>query len=175
MSKSNMVILRGVNLTRDAESQAVGQSAVVKFGVAVNNVCYDKATQQYVKQDAYFFDVEAWNVKQELYQHLTKGARVVIVGELVQQQWTAKDGTKRSSVKIKADTIDMIQRTEPAAQYAPEPTPDPYQQQAYQTPPLPVYGEVRQLPPQQAQDYIPFDNPGRDPQRYTPSGIRTSD
>ena len=63
MSNQNFVMLRGVNLTRDAETINAGNKPLVKFGVAVNNGYKDSNTGEWVRTDPDFIDVESWNIK----------------------------------------------------------------------------------------------------------------
>jgi single-strand DNA-binding protein len=44
-------------------------------------------------------------VNEHAAESLTKGSRVVVVGRLQQRNWTAEDGTARSTVEVLADEL----------------------------------------------------------------------
>ena len=58
-----------------------------------------------------------WNNKpQEKSPEITKGARLKVNGKLVVNQYTDKDGNKRSSVLVQASNIDIIAKEEVVAE-----------------------------------------------------------
>ena len=103
----NVVTIIG-NLTRDVELKHVGEAAVAKFGVAVNERVKKNGEWTDV---AYFFDVETWNGAEACAKYLAKGRQVAITGSLVQDRWE-QDGQKRSKVYIKAQRVDFIGKRE---------------------------------------------------------------
>jgi single stranded DNA-binding protein len=151
---NNLVILRGVNLTRDAETIQAGGKPCVKFGVAVNNGYKDARTGEWVKLDPDYIDVEAWSLPSEVYPLLTKGARVVVVGKLKYQAWEDKSGGKRSKVFVRADSVDVISRGD-KQQVAPFEPGGYSPPQAYaQTQAMPEFAQTQVLPPLDSD--IPF-------------------
>ena len=91
------------NLTRDPETKTTPSGArCVTFTVAVNRKVKGE-------DRASFLDVECWG-KQGDYvaQYLHKGDPVLVEGDLEQQRWEAKDGTKRSRVVIKGWTVQGL-------------------------------------------------------------------
>ena len=53
-----------------------------------------------------FFTVIVWRDQAEhAAESLGKGSRVVVVGRLQQQSWTAEDGSARSTVEVAADEL----------------------------------------------------------------------
>jgi len=102
----NTVTILG-NLTRDPELRFTPSgAAVVGFGVAVNRNIQNKASGEW-ETEADFFNVTAWNkLAENCAESLNKGDRVIVTGRLSQDSWEdKKDGSKRSVVKITANTI----------------------------------------------------------------------
>lgn len=88
------------NLTRDAELNESGR--VLAFSVAVNR--YEKNGDEYGER-VHFFDCKVLgNRAQSLAQYLTKGTKVTVLGDLVQERWET-DGQKRSVVRILARDV----------------------------------------------------------------------
>jgi len=105
MANLNKVMLIG-RLTRDPEVRAFANGGkVAKIGFAVNNRKKDQATGNWV-DDPVFLDIDAFNretgrkMADLVEQYLRKGSQVYIEGNLVLDQWTDKDGQKRSKIKI---------------------------------------------------------------------------
>jgi single-strand DNA-binding protein len=59
------------------------------------------------EQEASFFTVVVWRDQAEhVAESLSKGSRVVVVGRLQQQRnWTAEDGSARSTVEVVAEEL----------------------------------------------------------------------
>ena len=107
MANINRVVLVG-NLTRDPELRHTpGGTAVCSLRLAVNSRRKDQ-TGQWVEKPNYF-DVTVWGAQgQNCAQYLSKGRPVAIDGRLEWREWDAKDGTKRQSVDIVADTVQFL-------------------------------------------------------------------
>jgi single-strand DNA-binding protein len=57
-------------------------------------------------QEASFFTVIVWRDQAEhAAESLSKGSRVVVVGQLQQRTWTAEDGNARSVVEVITDEL----------------------------------------------------------------------
>lgn len=95
----NKVTLIG-NLTRDPELRYTPQgSAVVTFSVATNRQWTTDAGEK--KEDAEFHRVVAWNKLAEICaQLLKKGRKVYVEGRLQTRNWTAADGTQRTTTEV---------------------------------------------------------------------------
>jgi len=94
------VVLAG-NLTRDPELNPSGK--VLNFGVAVNR--YEKDSDGNAGEAVHFFDVKVLgNRAQALSGLLKQGAKVTVLGDLVQERWE-KDGQKRSAVRVLAREV----------------------------------------------------------------------
>lgn len=79
--------------------------AVASFTVAQNNRRFDKATSQWVDDEALFMRVECWRQLAEgAADGLHKGSEVVVVGELKPDNYE-KDGQKRFGVKLAAKSV----------------------------------------------------------------------
>jgi single-strand DNA-binding protein len=58
------------------------------------------------EQEPSFFTVVVWRDQAEhAAASLAKGSRVVVVGRLQQQTWTAEDGSTRSTVEVVAEEL----------------------------------------------------------------------
>lgn len=97
----SLVVLAG-NLTRDPELNPSGK--VLNFGVAVNR--YEKDSDGNAGEAVHFFDVKVLgNRAQALSGLLKQGAKVTVLGDLVQERWEAQDGSKRSAVRVLAREV----------------------------------------------------------------------
>ena len=112
----NKVILLG-RLTRDPEtSYLANQTALAKFGLAVNRKWKDK-------EEVMFIDCTAFGKTAEIMgEHLTKGRQVLIEGRLALDQWESKDGQKRSKHEVVVDRFDFIGGREEAPRGQPAPS-----------------------------------------------------
>jgi single-strand DNA-binding protein len=95
MASFNKVILAG-NLTRDPQLKYLpNNTAVCDFGLAVNHRWRDKEGNQ--REDVCFVDIAAFGRQAEIInQYMTKGKPILIEGRLKLDQWTDKEGNKRS-------------------------------------------------------------------------------
>lgn len=95
----NKIIIHG-RLTRDPETSKAGQAEVCKFTIAEN---YGKD-----REKANFHDCEAWNKGGEFVQkYFKKGQEIVVVGEVQQREYDAKDGSKRRATSIRVERVDF--------------------------------------------------------------------
>jgi len=114
MANLNKVMLIG-RLTRDPEVRSFANGGkVAKFGFAVNNRKKDQATGQWV-DDPVFIDVEAFNrgdtgkTADLVEQYLAKGHQTFIEGHLRLDQWTDKDGQKRSKLMVVVENFQFLE------------------------------------------------------------------
>jgi single-strand DNA-binding protein len=103
MNNANQVTISG-RITRDPEVRDVNQSKVAVIRLASNR-SYKKG-EEWVER-ATFVDVEAWNRHADLVATLKKGTEVMVLGLLESDDWE-KDGEKRSKLKIRVNSIDVI-------------------------------------------------------------------
>ena len=98
----NNIILMG-RLTRDPELRRTGTgTAVTSFSLAVDR---DFKSQSGEKETD-FIDIVAWrNTAEFVSKYFTKGRMAVVEGRLQIRDWTDKDGNKRRSAEIVADSV----------------------------------------------------------------------
>jgi len=103
----NRVILLG-HLSKNIELRYTQSGhAIANTGMATTRK-YKGADGQ-SKEDVLFIDVSFFGRTAEVAnQYLHKGSKVLIEGRLKLEQWTAKDGTKRSKHKVDAEALKML-------------------------------------------------------------------
>ena len=103
----NRVVVSG-NLTRDPELRSTpGGTSVCSLRIAVNSRRKDESGQWVDKPN--YFDVTVWGAQGEnCAQYLAKGRPVAVDGRLNWREWEAKDGSKRQSVDIIADSVQFL-------------------------------------------------------------------
>ncbi|HWG42847.1 MAG TPA: single-stranded DNA-binding protein [Gemmataceae bacterium] len=114
MANLNKVMLIG-RLTRDPEVRTFSNGGkVAKIGFAVNNRKKNQQTGQW-EDDPVFIDVDAFNretgrkLADLVEQYLRKGHQAYIEGNLVLDQWTDKDGQKRSKLKVVLQDVQFLE------------------------------------------------------------------
>lgn len=107
-SNINVVVITG-NLTRDPELRSTpGGTSVCKLRVAVNSRRKDGQTGNWVDKPNYF-DVTVWGAQGEnCANYLSKGRPVAVEGRLDWREWEDKDGNKRQSVEIIANSVQFL-------------------------------------------------------------------
>ncbi len=107
MASYNKVLLMG-NLTRDVELKNIaGNQSVAEIGLAVNRRFRTKEGED--REETTFVDCEAWGRTAEVMkQYLSKGRPVFIEGRLKLDQWTDKDGQKRSKMRVVIESFQFI-------------------------------------------------------------------
>ena len=103
----NKVFIAG-NLTRDPELKYTPSGAAVcSFGVAINNKWTDKSGEKH--ESVTFVDCDAWSRTAEVIsEHLSKGSPIFVEGRLQLDQWTDKDGQKRSKLKVVCERMQFV-------------------------------------------------------------------
>ena len=98
----NIVILAG-NLTRDPQlSYTPNQMAIVNCGLAINKKYKDKESVCFV--DLRFFGKTAEIINK----YCKKGNSLFVRGELTFDQWTSKDGVKKSKHYIIVESFQFL-------------------------------------------------------------------
>lgn len=140
----------------DAELRYIPSGQAVLSVNVANNVGFGD------KQKTMWIRVTLWGKRAEsnLKDYLKKGQQVFVSGELTTNEYTANDGTKRTSLELNATIIDLVGRREsapnhfdapaPAGNYAPQP--QHYQQPAptYQSTPQQNFAPQPNYAPQPA-------------------------
>ena len=98
----NRIIVMG-RMTRDPELRRTNSgNAVTSFTVAVDR----DFKSQYGEKETDFIDVVAWrNTAEFVSKYFSKGRMAVVEGRLQIRDWTDKDGNKRRSAEIVADSV----------------------------------------------------------------------
>lgn len=99
----NRCIIMG-RLTRDPELRHTQTGTpVTSFSLAVDRDFKDKATGERATD---FVDVVAWRTTAEFAaRYFSKGRMAVVEGRLQIRDWTDKDGNKRRSAEVVADSV----------------------------------------------------------------------
>ncbi len=107
MANFNKVILAG-NLTRDPQlSYLPSNTPVTKFGLAINRK--RKGPNGEMHEETCFSDCTCFGKQAEtLNQYMSKGRPLLVEGRLQLQQWTAKDGTKRSKHEVIVEQFQFL-------------------------------------------------------------------
>lgn len=121
----NIVVVSG-NLTREAElQQTASGTALLKFGIAVNDRVKNSGTGEW-EDKPNFFNVTVWGNRAEaLARFLTKGMKVTVKGRLHWSEWQNQQGEKRTGVDIVADDVELPPRSSNGNGGSPAPTPSP--------------------------------------------------
>ncbi len=90
------------SLGRNAEVKAINDNKVTKFSVANNSGYGDKKKTIWVECDAW------GNRYEKLANYLVKGQSVLVYGEIEINEYTAKDGTHKASMKCRVTDIELI-------------------------------------------------------------------
>jgi single-strand DNA-binding protein len=104
----NRVVLTG-NLTSDPELRSLPGSgtSVCKLRVACNT--RRKGSSGDWEDKPNYFDVTVWGAQGEnCARYLSKGRPVAVDGRLEWREWQDKDGNKRQSIDIIADSVQFL-------------------------------------------------------------------
>jgi single-strand DNA-binding protein len=105
----NRVQLIG-NLTRDPELRYTpAGNAVCTFGLATNRSWTTDAGEK--REEVDFHRIVAWNKLAELCsQFLVKGRKVYVEGRLSTRNWTAQDGSQKSTTEVVIDDMILLDK-----------------------------------------------------------------
>lgn len=109
MSSMNHTILLG-GLTRDPELRHAGAGgAICKFSLAVTEEYKDKNGKE--QKSTLYIDIDAWGrLGEAVAKYVRKGSAVLVQGRLQLEQWTAKDGAKRSKISLRATDVQFLDK-----------------------------------------------------------------
>lgn len=107
MASYNRVILAG-NLTRDPElSYTPNDTAVCKFGLAINRKRRDREGN--MTEEVCFVDLTAFGRQAEtINQYMSKGRSLLVEGRLHLARWTDKEGQNRSKLSVTVENFTFI-------------------------------------------------------------------
>ena len=109
----NRVNISG-NLTRDPElKQTQGGTAILSFGVAVNDRRRNPQTGEWEDVPNFVDCVVFGNRAEPLSRFLSKGSKVAIEGKLRYSSWE-KDGQRRSKLEVIVDEIELMSQRQQA-------------------------------------------------------------
>lgn len=99
----NKIVIMG-RLTRDPELRQTGSgTSVASFTLAVDR---DYSGRDGGEKETDFIDVVAWRHTAEFVdKYFSKGDMAAVVGRLQIRSWTDKDGNKRRSAEVVADSV----------------------------------------------------------------------
>ncbi len=106
MAELNKILLIG-RLTKDPELRYTpGGMAVAQLRMAVNHTYRSKEEK---KEEVLYIDVSVFGRGAEtVKKYVTKGRELFIEGRLQQNDWTDKQGQKRTTMRVVADNFQFI-------------------------------------------------------------------
>lgn len=101
----NKVVLSGF-AGNDADVRNFGSQKLAKVSLAVNEFYKDATGKEQKKTQ--WFNLSFWGAKADLAEmKIKKGVRFAIEGRLQNNNYEAKDGTKRYSTEIVVDSLEI--------------------------------------------------------------------
>ena len=95
--------------------------AVLEGSVAVNRRRFDRQKNEWADVGTDWHRFSVWGERAELLaEHLTKGMRVVVLGELESREWETKEGQKRTAWDIKATEVGIVPKASGQGRPAPQ-------------------------------------------------------
>ena len=90
-----------------SEPDSVGSNGL-RFRVATNDRVKNDVTGEWEDKNTSWWTVKAWRkLAEQSRLVIQKGMEVIVIGKIFEYTWTDKDGTKRSSYEINADSISV--------------------------------------------------------------------
>ncbi len=116
----NRVFLIG-HLGGEPEIRYISQTErpVARFSLATNEVYFDQVTNEN-KRRTEWHRIVAWGKLAEFCEkYLTKGKQIYIEGKLRTRTWEDKNGIKRSTTEVEAQSIILLGRKEETVEVVP--------------------------------------------------------
>lgn len=106
MASFNKVILMG-RLTHDPElKQSSSGTSVTSFNLAVDR----RYTKEGQEKQTDFITIVAWrNTAEFICKYFTKGAAMLVCGELQTRSWTDNEGNKRYATEVVASEVNFCE------------------------------------------------------------------
>jgi len=108
----NKILIAG-NCTRDPDVRYTQSgAALTRFGIASTRYFRDpKSTSGEWKEETCFVNVVTWGqLAERLGDTLKKGVAVLVEGRLTSNSWETEDGQKRTSIEIRGDAVQVLDR-----------------------------------------------------------------
>jgi single-strand DNA-binding protein len=87
------------------DPEAIGSNGL-RLRVATNDRVKNDSTGEWEDKNTSWWTVKAWKrLAEQSIDILKKGQEVIIVGKVYEENWTDKEGTKRTSYEINAESI----------------------------------------------------------------------
>ena len=103
----NQVTMIG-NLTRDIETKSLPSGGIVAKTAIATTYKFKSATGEQ-KEEVCFLEVAIFGVYADVaVKFLKKGSKVLFIGRLVFEQWTAQDGSARSRHSLRVTELKML-------------------------------------------------------------------
>lgn len=104
----NKVILLGNLVFGNEIKESRSGLKYLKNSIAVNRRF--KGQNGEVKDETMFIDLTFWGRTAETTnQYFRKGSKILVEGRLVQEQWTAEDGSKKSKHSVSVDNVIFVE------------------------------------------------------------------
>lgn len=102
-------ILIGARLTRDPDTRYTPKgTAVCDLSLAMNRVYTSAGGER--KEETTFVDATAWEKRAELIQkHFHRGDPIFLEGRLTMDEWTDKEGQKRTKLKVIIENFQFVE------------------------------------------------------------------
>jgi single-strand DNA-binding protein len=105
----NKILIEG-NLAKEPDYRALPGGGGVCTLRLVNNNKYMSNGE--IKEESTFVNVNVFGRQAEnCRQYLSKGSHIIVEGKLRENRWTSRDGDKRSTIEITADTVHFMSKS----------------------------------------------------------------
>lgn len=123
MASVNKVILIG-NLGKDPEVRHMDNNlAVARFSIATTESYKDKNGDW--QDQTEWHNIVAWRfLAERVEKYLKKGMQVYVEGKLTTRSWEDKEGVKKYTTEVVANTINMLGKRDSSGGYETPPLPD---------------------------------------------------
>lgn len=147
--------------TADAEIRFTPSGAAVANFTIADNHRKKTTAGDWEDDGTTFYRVQAWrNLAEQCAEHVTKGATLIVVGQVRTRDWTDREGNTRTSLEITADDIGTAlnkwdtSRRQQAANSQPAAGPDPWA-----TTPTPAAHKTKKQPPRTSPGLDQYETP----------------
>lgn len=108
MTALNKIMLIG-NLGRDPELRQAGDKSVAEFSLATTERWRDQSGAE--KSNTDWHRIVVWGRSGEnCAKYLSKGSMVYVEGSMRYRDWTDKEGNKRTTAEVTANTVQFLDR-----------------------------------------------------------------